>query len=91
MDERRLSFVPYAGMRIGDLVNLEWVDIDFEVRKVIVSPKDYWKPEGMEERIIPMQQYRAKVDICQVDVNFSYLQLICWIDMREAGQSDGEI
>jgi hypothetical protein len=35
------------------------------------------------------QQYGIKVDICQVDVNFSYFQLICWIDMREAGQSDG--
>ncbi len=44
----------YTGMRIGELVNLEWEDIDFEGRKIVVRPKDFWKPKGMEERIIPM-------------------------------------
>jgi len=35
MDERRLSFAPYAGIQIGDLVNFEWEDIEFEP---LISP-----------------------------------------------------
>jgi len=42
------------GVRIGEEVNLEWEDIDFEGRRIIVRPKEFWKPKGMEERIIPM-------------------------------------
>lgn len=44
----------FTGMRIGELVNLEWEDIDFERRRIIVRPKEFWKPKGMEERMIPM-------------------------------------
>ena len=44
----------YTGMRIGELVNLEWEDIDFEGRKILIRPKEYWKPKGMEERIVPI-------------------------------------
>jgi integrase len=44
----------YTGLRIGELVYLEWDDIDFENRKIKIRPKDFWKPKGREERIIPM-------------------------------------
>ncbi len=44
----------FTGMRIGELVNLEWEDIDFERQRIIVRPKKFWKPKGMEERMIPM-------------------------------------
>lgn len=44
----------YTGMRIGELVNLEWEDVDFEERKIMIRPKDFWKPKGKEERHIPM-------------------------------------
>jgi integrase/recombinase XerD len=28
--------------------------VDFENRRITVRPKDFWKPKGKEERIIPM-------------------------------------
>ena len=44
----------YTGMRIGELVNLEWDDADFVRRTITIRPKDFWKPKGNEERPIPM-------------------------------------
>jgi integrase len=44
----------YTGMRIGELVNLEWEDIEFERRRIIIRPKQFWKPKGKEERFVPM-------------------------------------
>jgi len=44
----------YTGMRVGELVNLEWEDIDFVRRTIAVRPKAFWKPKGNEERLIPM-------------------------------------
>jgi len=35
-------------MRIGELVNLEWDDIDFVRRTITIRPKDFWKPNGNE-------------------------------------------
>jgi len=46
----------YTGMRIGELVNLEWDDIDFVRRVIAIRPKSFWKPKGNEERLIPMHQ-----------------------------------
>ena len=44
----------YTGMRIGELVNLEWDDVDFRRRVITIRPKAFWKPKGNEERLIPM-------------------------------------
>lgn len=44
----------YTGLRIGELVNLEWSDVDFVRRAITVRPKAFWKPKGNEERLIPM-------------------------------------
>jgi integrase/recombinase XerD len=44
----------YTGLRIGELVNLEWDDIDLIRRIVVVRPKEFWKPKGKEERSISM-------------------------------------
>jgi len=43
-----------TGLRVSEEANLEWEDVDFEGRKLIVRPKEFWKPKGMEERTIPM-------------------------------------
>ena len=43
-------------MRIGELTNLEWDDVDFEGRKIKIRNKDFWKPKGREERMIPMHE-----------------------------------
>ena len=44
----------YTGLRIGELVNLEWDDINLVRRIVVVRPKEFWRPKGKEERSIPM-------------------------------------
>jgi len=44
----------YTGMRIGELVNLEWDDVDFTRRAITIRPKAFWKPKGNEERSLPM-------------------------------------
>ena len=49
------------GVRIGELVNLEWDDINLVRRIVVVRPKEFWKPKGMEERIIPMHPELLKL------------------------------
>lgn len=46
----------YTGLRIGELVNLEWDDIDLIRRNVVVRPKELWNPKGKEERSIPMHE-----------------------------------
>ena len=46
----------YTGMRIGELVNLEWEDVDLERRRITIRAKNFWKPKGMEERMIPMHE-----------------------------------
>jgi site-specific recombinase XerD len=44
----------YIGLRIGELVNLEWEDVDFERRRIVIRPKQFWRPKGREERFVPM-------------------------------------
>jgi len=43
-----------TGMRIGELVNLEWDDVDFAAQKIVVRAKTFWKPKGNEDRDIPL-------------------------------------
>ena len=43
-----------TGMRIGELVNLEWNDVDFEARRIYIRVKSFWKPKGNDERSIPL-------------------------------------
>jgi len=43
-----------TGMRIGELVNLEWDDVDFETQRIVIRAKTFWKPKGNEERSIPL-------------------------------------
>jgi integrase/recombinase XerD len=44
----------FTGMRIGELVNLEWDDVDFQNRRIAIRAKSFWKPKGNEERSIPL-------------------------------------
>ena len=43
-----------TGMRKGELLNLEWPDIDFEARKIRIRIKDFWTPKTGEERDVPL-------------------------------------
>jgi integrase/recombinase XerD len=44
----------FTGCRADEEANLEWTDVDFEGRRIIIRPKEFWKPKGLEERTIPM-------------------------------------
>ena len=43
-----------TGLRIGELVNLEWDDIDLKSSHLNVRVKKFWKPKGNRERQIPL-------------------------------------
>jgi len=42
-----------TGMRRGELLNLEWKDVDFARKKIIIRAKEGWRPKS-GEREIPM-------------------------------------
>jgi len=46
----------YTGMRVGELTNLDWDDIDFEQEKINIIPKEEWSPKTGRERNIPLSQ-----------------------------------
>lgn len=45
----------HTGMRKGELLNLQWKDIDFKRRKILIRNKPFWTPKSYE-REIPMSE-----------------------------------
>lgn len=45
-----------AGLRRGEMVNLEWADLDFKRRKITIQPKKNWHPKDYECRDIDMPE-----------------------------------
>jgi len=43
-----------TGMRLGELINLEWTDVDFERGTITIKVKDFWEPKNSKPRVIPM-------------------------------------
>lgn len=43
-----------TGMRLGELINLEWKDVDFERKVISIKVKDFWEPKNSRPRAIPM-------------------------------------
>lgn len=50
-----------TGMRAGELINLEWSDIDLTKNLLYIRPKDFWQPKTARERIIPITSQLAAV------------------------------
>lgn len=44
----------HTGVRKGELLELEWNDVDFERRIIKIGPKDGWTPKGKRPREIPI-------------------------------------
>ena len=42
-----------TGMRKGELENLTWNDVHFELAIIFIQPKEEWNPKS-DERIIPI-------------------------------------
>ncbi len=52
--ERRIfSILLLSGMRRGELVNLEWTDVRFDLGVILIQAKESWQPKT-DERVIPM-------------------------------------
>ena len=52
--ERRVfSIFLFSGMRRGELVNLEWTDVRFDLGVILIQAKESWQPKT-DERVIPM-------------------------------------
>ncbi|MCX7012865.1 MAG: tyrosine-type recombinase/integrase, partial [Candidatus Sumerlaeota bacterium] len=43
-----------TGMRTGELLNLEWIDVDFERDELHIRAKRDWEPKDREARAIPL-------------------------------------
>lgn len=44
----------HTGMRVGELINLEWGDIDLRGGQINIRPKPDWSPKAGKERNIPL-------------------------------------
>ena len=49
-----VTVLAWTGMRINELVNLRWQDVDLEKRLIHVRVQESWKPKGKKDRTIPM-------------------------------------
>ncbi len=44
----------YAGLRLGEMLSLEWANLDWDRHILKVTPKPHWHPKDYDERAIPM-------------------------------------
>ena len=49
-----ITFLLLTGMRYGELCHLEWADIDFRRKQIIIQPKPGWNPKNFKKRVLPM-------------------------------------
>lgn len=49
-----------AGLRRGEIANLQWQDIDFKKAVLSITPKDNWHPKDFEVRHIPLAKQLGK-------------------------------
>ncbi|OGS20057.1 MAG: hypothetical protein A3J83_03545 [Elusimicrobia bacterium RIFOXYA2_FULL_40_6] len=49
-------FLSHTGLRIGELVNLEWRDVEIEKKLLHIQSKETWHPKDYEIRTIPLHE-----------------------------------
>lgn len=55
-----------SGLRVGEILNLTWADIDFEHQQIHIVPKREtketldWEPKDREKRVVPMSDASIK-------------------------------
>jgi integrase/recombinase XerD len=59
--ERRIfSILLLSGMRRGEMENLEWSDVRFDLGVILIRAKDFWQPKT-DERVIPISESLREV------------------------------
>jgi integrase len=53
-----LTVLAETGMRVGELKNLTWDDVDFERGVLHIRAKDGWRPKTGDQRAIPLEPIR---------------------------------
>jgi integrase len=56
-----LTTLLLTGMRTGELLNLEWTDIDFKRDEILIQTKQDWQPKDKEARAIPLHSHLKKL------------------------------
>jgi len=49
-----LTTLAWTGLRIGELVNLRWKDVDLEQRVIHIRIQEGWNPKGKRDRTVPL-------------------------------------
>lgn len=49
-----VTTLAYSGLRIGELVNLLWKDVDLEQGVIHLKVREDWRPKGKRDRTIPL-------------------------------------
>lgn len=65
------EFLLNTGLRLGELANLEWSDIDEENDIIHIQVKDFWKPKNSQPRQIPMNKTVKEILVKRKEVNES--------------------
>ncbi len=55
-----VRFAYYTGVRLGELVNIKWSNIDLEKKTLIVGD-DNWTTKGKKQRIVPLSEKTLRV------------------------------
>ena len=54
IDKDLLTTFLLTGMRYGELLHMDWEDIDFENCFIKIQSKEGWKPKSGQSRVVPM-------------------------------------
>lgn len=49
-----LATLAYTGMRIGELINLRWQDVDLGKGMIHIRAREDWRPKGRRDRSVPL-------------------------------------
>jgi integrase len=56
-----VTVLALTGMRIGELINLKWKDVDLDQKLMHVRIRDDWRPKGKADRTIQMHPKVAAI------------------------------
>lgn len=49
-----ITTLAWTGLRIGELINLRWKDVDLKERVIHIRVQEDWKPKGKRDRVVPL-------------------------------------